>query len=132
MLNDLHAHGKIISERELNMKILRTLPRSWQSKVDAIQEGNDLATLSYDKPRGKLLAYERTYMRESLNLKKKKNVAFQTSHKIEEEDDKDLDFETKSQDNEMALVVRKFLNMYRKRGKFKGRQPPKREQNKGY
>ena len=39
IVNDLHALGRIISERELNMKILRTLPRTRQSKVDVIQEG---------------------------------------------------------------------------------------------
>ena len=27
IINDLHAFGRIISERELNMKNLRTLPR---------------------------------------------------------------------------------------------------------
>ena len=29
IMSDLHALGRIISERELNMKNLRTLPKSW-------------------------------------------------------------------------------------------------------
>ena len=58
-------------------------------------------------------------MRESLDLKKKKVIAFQNSHKIEKEDGEDSNFEIKSQDDEMELVARKFLNMYRKRGGFK-------------
>ena len=70
-------------------------------------------------------------MSESLDLKKKKIIAFQTSYKIEDDDDKDLNFEIKSQDDEMALIARKFLNMYRKRGGFKNKQPPKWDQNKG-
>ena len=60
-------------------------------------------------------------MRESLDLRKMKNVGFQASHKLEEEDDEDPNFEIKSQNDEMALVTRKFLNMYRKRGGFKNR-----------
>ena len=94
---------------------MRTLPRSWQSKVNSLQEENDVTTLLHDELRGKLLADERTYMRESLDLKKKKNVTFWTSYKINEEDGEDSNFEIKSQDNEMALVARKILNMYRKR-----------------
>ena len=101
IVNGLHALGRIIFERELNIKFLKTLLRSLQSKVDAIQEGNDLATLSYDELRGKLLAYERTYMRESLDLRRNKNVAFQASHRLED-DDEDPNFEIKSQDHEMA------------------------------
>ena len=36
IVNDLHVLGKIISKRELNMKILKNLPRLLQSKVDVI------------------------------------------------------------------------------------------------
>ena len=122
IINYLHALRRIISKRELNIKILKTLPRSWQFKVDAIQEGNDLATFSHNELRGKLLTYERTYIRESLDLKKRKNVAFQASHKLEEEDEEDLDFENKSQDDKMALVTKNFLNMYKKRSGFRNRQ----------
>ena len=61
---------------------------------------------------------------------RKKNVTFQASCKLEKEDNKDLDFQIKSPDDEVALVVRKFLNMYKNREGFKGRHPPKREQNK--
>ena len=69
IINDLYAFGRIISKREFNMKTLRTFPRSRQSKVDAIQEGND-------KLRGKILAYERTYMKDSLDLKKREKSCF--------------------------------------------------------
>ena len=37
IINNSHALRRIISEKDLNMKILRTLLRSWQSKENAIQ-----------------------------------------------------------------------------------------------
>ena len=36
IVNDLHALRIIISKREVNKKILRTLPRSWKPKVDVL------------------------------------------------------------------------------------------------
>ena len=48
-------------------------------------------------------------------------LLFKTSHKIDEKDGEEFDFEIQSQDYEMAIVVRKFLNIYRKRGRFKNR-----------
>ena len=57
-------------------------------------------------------------------------MCFSSLYKLEKEDDMDLDFEIKSQDDEMVLATRKFLNMYRKKGGFKDRQLLKREQNK--
>ena len=36
IINDLHALGRIIPETDLILKILRSLPKSWQSKGDTI------------------------------------------------------------------------------------------------
>ena len=70
-------------------------------------------------------------MRESPEFKKKKNAAFQTSHKMQEEDEEDFDFEIKSQDNEMVIIAKKILNMYKKRNGFRNRQLPRKEPVRG-
>ena len=36
IMNDLHNLGRIIPNVEFVMKILRTLPKAWQSMIDAI------------------------------------------------------------------------------------------------
>ena len=48
--NELKFLGKTFATEELVRKILRFLPRNWEAKVTAIQEGKDLKTLSLDDP----------------------------------------------------------------------------------
>lgn len=46
---------KIIKEPKIVRKILRSLPRHWDSKVMVIEESEDLRTLKYDELVGLLL-----------------------------------------------------------------------------
>ena len=111
--NDLHALGRIIPETDLILKILRSLPKTWQSKCDAIQEGNNLDTLSYDELRGKLLAYEKTYMKES-NDRKKRNIALKASTSSQDDEEEEIE-EYEDENEEMAYLVKKFMNMYKRK-----------------
>ena len=47
IVGELKALGKVIPTEEQNYKVLRSLPKNWQSKVDNIESG-DLDQLSYD------------------------------------------------------------------------------------
>ena len=64
IVNGLEALGKTYKESEKVMKILRSLPSKWHTKVTAIQEAKDLTKLPLEKLIGSLMTYE-------INLAKK-------------------------------------------------------------
>ena len=45
IVNDLEALGRVINESKKVMKILRSLPSKWHTKVTATQEAKDLTKL---------------------------------------------------------------------------------------
>jgi len=58
IVNHLISLGKIFEREELNIKILKCLDISWQSKVTAISESKDLTTLTIASLFGKLREHE--------------------------------------------------------------------------
>ncbi|VFQ83187.1 unnamed protein product [Cuscuta campestris] len=48
IINPLNLLGKTYTNRELVRKVLRSLSPKWHSKVDAIEEGRDFQTTTYD------------------------------------------------------------------------------------
>lgn len=64
------ALGKEISELELVRKILRVLPKNFESKVTAIQEAKDLKSIKVDELIGNLISHEiEVYTREDQDEK---------------------------------------------------------------
>ena len=64
IVNGLEALGKTYKESEKVMKILRSLPSKWHTKVTTIQEAKDLTKLPMEELIGSLMTYE-------INLTKK-------------------------------------------------------------
>ena len=64
IVNGLKALGKTYKEFENVMKILRSFPSKWHTKVTAIQEAKDLTKLPMEELIGSLMTYE-------INLEKK-------------------------------------------------------------
>ena len=58
MVNELERLGKTYTEVEKVIKILRSLPNKWETKVMAIQEAKDLTKLSLGELIGSLMTYE--------------------------------------------------------------------------
>jgi hypothetical protein len=58
LVNAMKGLGEKIEESILVQKILRSLPDKFNPKVSAIEELNDLKTLSIDQILGTLTAYE--------------------------------------------------------------------------
>ncbi|KAL6327716.1 hypothetical protein AAG906_022975 [Vitis piasezkii] len=58
MVNELESLGKTYTEVEKVMKILRSLPKKWETKVTAIQEAKDLTKLSLEELIGSLMTYK--------------------------------------------------------------------------
>ncbi|VFQ89750.1 unnamed protein product [Cuscuta campestris] len=48
IINDLDMLGKTLTDKELVRKILRSLTKEWESKVNSIYEGRDYNVITYD------------------------------------------------------------------------------------
>ncbi|RVW31108.1 hypothetical protein CK203_093164 [Vitis vinifera] len=110
IVNCLETLGKTYKESEKVMKILRSLPSKWHTKVTAIQEGKDLTKLPMEDLIGSLMTYDinLTKKLQESEDKKKKNIALKATTKEEEdvEEEKPSD-----EDDDLALITRK-LNKY--------------------
>ncbi|KAK2422403.1 gag-protease polyprotein [Trifolium repens] len=130
--NKLHGLGKPITNQDATNKILRCLNRSWQPKVTAIKEANDLTTLSLTTLFGKLTEHEQVLnllekhekceKKEKHNEKEKQNdkrsIALKASKskskKVEQVESSSS--EDDSDDEEMRLFVRRYNRYVRKNG----------------
>ncbi|KAL6312496.1 hypothetical protein AAG906_032877 [Vitis piasezkii] len=119
IVNGLEALGKTYKESEKVMKILRSLPSKWHTKVTAIQEAKDLTKLPMEELIGSLMTYEinLTKKLQEGEDKKKKSIALKATTKEEEdvEEEKPSD-----EDDDLALITRK-LNKYMRGERFRGR-----------
>ena len=59
MVNELESLGKTYTKVEKIMKILRSLPKKWKTKVVAIQEAKDLTKLSLEELIGSLITTQK-------------------------------------------------------------------------
>ena len=58
IINGLKSLDKVYDNSELVRKILRSLPRTWEVKVKAIQEAKDLNKLLLEELIGSLMTHE--------------------------------------------------------------------------
>ena len=115
IIKDLKNFDKSYSNSDLVRKIFRSLPRTQQDKVTAIQEAKDLNILPLEELLGSLMTHElsmKQYQEE--NVKKKRIIALKSTTQLNEESE-----ETKNekQDKEMALITRKFKRFLKKKNK---------------
>ncbi|XP_070021415.1 uncharacterized protein [Nicotiana sylvestris] len=98
LTNELKSLGRIILEEDKVEKILtRVLPVLWESKITAIQESKNIATLRLDELIGNLTAYE--LRRQTMKMdtpKKERSLALRITEGSDLEDD------------EMAMITREF------------------------
>ncbi|XP_070022815.1 uncharacterized protein [Nicotiana sylvestris] len=108
--NELKSLGRIISEEERVEKILtRVLPITWESKITAIQESKNIATLPLDELIGNLTAYELRRQTMKMDVpKKERSLALRII------DGSDME------DNEMTMITKDFKK-YPRRGKGSSR-----------
>ena len=106
IVNGLEALGKTYKESKNVMKILRSLPSKWDTKVTAIQEAKDLTKLPLEKLTRSLMTYE-------INFSKKQQEGEDKKKEIEEE-------KKSEEDEDLALITRKFNKFIRGKN-FKGR-----------
>lgn len=112
IINGLTSLGKIYTNAEIVRKVLRSLPKSWETKVIAITGAKDLSKLSLDELMRSFLTHKLIMQegKEEENNNKKKGIAFKSTlkHQKDKEDDSD-------EDEEMAFITRKFQRFVRKK-----------------
>src|SRR5256886_10717993 len=106
--NSLIGLGKTYTSVECVRKILLALNSDWEKKVTAIEEANDLSTLSVEDLIGNLMAYEVNLQERRKEESRKKGIAFKA---IEENDES-------NEDDDLNLMTRAFKN-FLKNGNFR-------------
>jgi len=127
IVNHLTGLGKTFDANELNIKILKSLNRTWQPKVTTITESQNLATMTMAALFGKLREHELELGRlnEEEDIGRKKNIAFKTEvvkgKKQKEEEDSD--------DNEnLSLIIKKLTKFMKAKGKNQSKNNKKENQ----
>ncbi|BAT89667.1 hypothetical protein VIGAN_06068300 [Vigna angularis var. angularis] len=131
IVNHLTGLGKTFDTDELNVKFLKSLDRSWQPKVTAISESQNLTQMSMPILFGKLREHELELRRLTAeeDQGKRKTLAFKSeiskgkNSKRIEDDDSDDDEEN------MSLMIKKFAKFMKAKGKDKYRE--ERKENHG-
>ena len=73
VVNAIRGLGEKLKEREVVIKVLRTLPMKYDSKVSTLEEWDDIDHVTIDELHGILTAYE---MRTRLNESSRKEETF--------------------------------------------------------
>ncbi|KAH9704636.1 hypothetical protein KPL70_011547 [Citrus sinensis] len=109
IMNTLGAVEKTFSNSEKVKKIIRSLPKEWRPKRNAIEEAKDLNVLPIDDLIGSLISYEEDLAAERGNEEKKKNIALKAL-KHESDEESELDEE------EMDMLARRLRKLFKKSG----------------
>ncbi|GJV63332.1 ribonuclease H-like domain-containing protein [Tanacetum coccineum] len=80
LISQLEIHGETISQEDLNLKLLRSLPSEWKTHTLIWRNKPDLETLSMDDLYNKLKIYEAKVMGSSSTSQNTQNVAFMSSN----------------------------------------------------
>nr|GEY05231.1 hypothetical protein [Tanacetum cinerariifolium] len=80
LISQLEIHGEIISQEDLNLKLLRSLPSEWKSHTLIWRNKPDLESLSMDELYNNLKIYEAEAIGSSSTIQNTQNVAFMSSN----------------------------------------------------
>jgi len=126
IVNHLSSLGKTFDIDELNIKIMKSLNRTWQPKVMAIMKSKNLATMSMTTLFGELRKHklELGRLNEEEDQGRKNNLAFKSevfNSKSPKEDDD-------SNNENMNLMIKKFTKFMKGNGKEKFKNSKKENQ----
>ncbi|XP_015057420.1 uncharacterized protein LOC107003608 [Solanum pennellii] len=107
--NELRSLGEPITMSKKVRKVLRILPKSWESKVDAISEAKDLKVLTMDALIGNLKTHEMNRNHDLSKKEVKKDKSFMLKYKSDED----------SSDDDMAYLINRFQKIVKKNKGFR-------------
>nr|GEW47576.1 retrovirus-related Pol polyprotein from transposon TNT 1-94 [Tanacetum cinerariifolium] len=76
LISQLEIHGETISQKDINPKLLTSLPSNWKTHTLIWRNKPDLETLSMDELHNNLNIYEAEVMRSSSTTQNTQNIAF--------------------------------------------------------
>nr|GEY30614.1 hypothetical protein [Tanacetum cinerariifolium] len=79
LISQLEIHGGVISQKDANMKLLRSLASAWNNIALIMRNKSDLNTLSMDDLYNNLKVYESEIKSQSSSSSNSQNVAFVSS-----------------------------------------------------
>ncbi|GJU03506.1 ribonuclease H-like domain-containing protein [Tanacetum coccineum] len=79
LISQLEVHGKVISQEDENLKLLRSLPSAWNNIALIMRNKSDLDTLSMDDLNNNLKVYESEIKGQTSLNSNSQNVAFVSS-----------------------------------------------------
>nr|GEX28578.1 zf-CCHC domain-containing protein/UBN2 domain-containing protein [Tanacetum cinerariifolium] len=118
IITSLKALDECFSSKNYVRKFLKALHPKWRAKVTAIEESNDLTSLSLDERIRNLKVYEVIIKKYSKMVKGKReqNRFLALKAKKESSDEDSLTFD--SEDKEYAIAVREFKKNFKKQETF--------------
>jgi hypothetical protein len=103
--------GKVVSDEDINWKILRSLPKRFRSKVTAIEESRNIKELKVEELVGSLQTHEVNHFQP----KKNKGLALKIAKNTDDSSD-----EESMDDEELAMLARKMRKFFKpKNGSFR-------------
>ena len=124
IINGLEALGNTYKKSGNVMKILRSLPSKWHTKVTIIQEAKDLTKLPMEELIRSLITYEINLAKklQEGEDKKKKSIALKATTKEEEDvEEEDVEEEKPSEEDDDLAFITGNLSKYMKGERFRGR-----------
>nr|GEW56127.1 UBN2 domain-containing protein [Tanacetum cinerariifolium] len=122
-ISSLKALDEGFSRKNYVRKFLRALHPKWRAKVTAIEESNNLTTLSLDELIGNLKVYEEVVKKDSETVKSKREQSRSIALKARKESSYDDSSTFDSEDEEYAMAVRDFKKFFKRRGRFVTKMP---------
>jgi hypothetical protein len=105
IVNTIRGLDETVEDSMIMKKVLRSLPLRFDAKVYAIEEIKDLDKLTMDELQGILTTYEMSTEKEKPS---KREVAFKSSKKMKNKENKSSNFSNCQSDVEEANFVRKI------------------------
>ncbi|XP_059638584.1 uncharacterized protein LOC132280843 [Cornus florida] len=107
--------GRTITNSDLARKILRSLPKKWDAKANAIKEAHNLNTLELEELLGSLLTWEITLKDREGDHHRKKEIALKVSQMEKEVSGNE------NENDDLALITQSFKRFIHRKEFNKGR-----------
>ncbi|GKC51151.1 hypothetical protein Tco_1073896 [Tanacetum coccineum] len=118
IITSLKALDEGFSSKNYVRKFLRALHPKWRAKIMAIEESNNLTTLSLDELIGNLKVYEEVTKKDSEIVKSKRDQSRSIALKARKESSDEDSSTSDSEDEEYAMAVRNFKKFFKRQGRF--------------
>ncbi|GJY95799.1 hypothetical protein Tco_0512160 [Tanacetum coccineum] len=114
IITSLKALDECFSSKNYVKKFLRALHPKWCTKVTAIEESNDLTSLSLDELIRNLKVYEAIIKKDSEMVKGKREQNRSLTLKFKKESSNKDSSTSDSEDKEYAMAVRDFKKFFKR------------------